>query len=99
MASVTLAPSGEVVEADEGETLLSVILRAVPGFNHKCEGKAECGSCHIYLLEGRKGVSKTTREENAKLDALVGVSSKSRLACQSKILGTENVKIEILSFV
>lgn len=99
MASVTLAPSGEVVEANEGETLLSVILRAVPGFNHKCEGKAECGSCHIYLLEGRKGVSKTTREENAKLDALVGVSSKSRLACQSKILGTENVKIEILSFV
>ena len=99
MASVTLAPSGEVVEANEGETLLSVILRAIPGFTHKCEGKAECGSCHVFLLEGRKGVSKTTREENAKLDALVGVSSKSRLACQSKILGTENVKIEILSFV
>jgi 2Fe-2S ferredoxin len=99
MASVTLAPSGEVVEANEGETLLSVILRAIPGFNHKCEGKAQCGSCHIFVLEGRKGVSKTTREENSKLDELVGVGSKSRLACQSRILGTENVKVEILSFV
>ena len=47
VASVTLAPSGTVVEANEGETLLSVILKAIPGFPHKCEGKAQCGSCHI----------------------------------------------------
>ncbi len=88
-----------MVEANEGETLLSVILKAIPGFPHKCEGNAKCGSCHISLLEGRKGVSKTTRDENAKLDEIVGVGSKSRLACQASILGTENVKVEILSFV
>jgi 2Fe-2S ferredoxin len=99
MASVTLTPSGQVVEANEGESLLSVILKAVPGFSHKCDGKAQCGSCHIFVHEGRKGLTRTTREENAKLDELVGVSSKSRLACQSSILGTENVKVEILSFV
>jgi ferredoxin, 2Fe-2S len=99
MASVTLTPSGQVVEANEGESLLSVILKAVPGFSHTCDGKAQCGSCHIFVHEGRKGLTKTTRDENAKLDALVGVSSKSRLACQSSILGTENIKVEILSFV
>jgi len=97
MVSVTLAPSGQVVEANEGETLLSVILKAIPTFLHKCGGEAKCGSCHISLLEGRKGVSKTTKEENARLDEIVGVGSKSRLACQSKVLGTENIKVEILT--
>jgi 2Fe-2S ferredoxin len=97
MVSVTLAPSGQVVEANEGETLLSVILKAIPGFLHKCEGNAKCGSCHISVLEGRKGVTKTTKDENAKLDEIVGVGSKSRLACQTSVLGTENIKVEILS--
>ena len=35
---------------------------------------------------------------NEKLDAVVGVGSKSRLACQA-ILGDEDVTVEVLSFV
>nr|WP_147073467.1 2Fe-2S iron-sulfur cluster-binding protein [Sulfuriferula plumbiphila] len=50
----------------------------------------ECGSCHIYVKEGRKSLSKTRRAENEKLDSIVGVSSSSRLACQATI-GSENV--------
>jgi ferredoxin, 2Fe-2S len=99
MSLVTFAPSGKELEIAEGTTLLAAILEMDPAFPHKCEGNAKCGSCHIYVLEGRKGVSKTTREENEKLDSIVGVSSKSRLACQAKVLGTENIKVEILSFV
>jgi 2Fe-2S ferredoxin len=99
MSLVTLAPSGKSIDVAEGTTLLSAILQADPEFPHKCDGNAQCGSCHIFVLEGRKGVTKTTREENEKLDAIVGVGSKSRLACQAKVLGTENIKIEILSFV
>jgi ferredoxin, 2Fe-2S len=99
MSLVTLAPSGKSVDVAEGATLLSAILEAMPEFSHKCEGNAQCGSCHIVVLEGRKGISKITREENEKLDTIVGVGSKSRLACQAKVLGTENIKVEILSFV
>jgi ferredoxin, 2Fe-2S len=99
MSLVTLAPSGKTVEAPEGMTLLAAILEAEPTFPHKCEGNAKCGSCHIFILEGRKGISKIAREENEMLDSLVGVGSKSRLACQAKVLGTENIKVEILSFV
>jgi ferredoxin, 2Fe-2S len=99
MSLVTLAPSGKSVDVAEGTTLLAAILQVDPDFPHKCEGNAQCGSCHIFVVEGRKGVSKTTREENEKLDSIVGVGSKSRLACQAKVLGTENVKVEILSFV
>jgi len=98
MTTVTIFPSGKTVEAGEGATLLEIILSAGEGINHKCDGKAECGSCHIFVQEGRKGVSKISREENEKLDTIVGVGSKSRLACQTKVLGTENIKVELLGF-
>ena len=77
---------------------LAAILAADETVSHKCEGKAACGTCHIYVHEGRKGLTKIAREENDKLDMIVGVGSKSRLACQAKVLGTENIKIELLGF-
>jgi 2Fe-2S ferredoxin len=96
MSLVTLTPSGKTAEAAVGMSILEAILLADPDFPHKCGGNAKCGSCHVFVLEGRKGVSKVTREENEKLDELVGVGSKSRLACQAKVLGTEDIKVEIL---
>jgi 2Fe-2S ferredoxin len=97
MSLVTVMPSGKTFEAAEGMTLLAVILETDPNFVHKCGGNAKCGSCHISLLEGRKGVSKIGKEENELLDTTVGVGSKSRFACQAKVLGTENIKIEYVS--
>jgi 2Fe-2S ferredoxin len=91
-------PSGKTIEAVEGTTLLAAILSAELALNHKCEGNANCGTCHIFVHEGRKGLSKIGREENERLDTIVGVGSKSRLACQAKVLGTENIKVEILDF-
>ena len=63
----------------------------------KC-GEAKCGACHVAINEGRKSLSKIQRAENEMLDTIVGVSSKSRLACQAQ-MGEENVTVEILSFV
>jgi len=54
------------------------------------------GACHIFVAEGRKGVSKMTAAENGKLDTIVGIGSKSRLACQVTVLGTEPVTVEVL---
>ncbi len=98
MSILTIMPSGKTVEVTEGMTLLAAILGAEVAVNHKCEGKADCGTCHIFVHEGRKGLSKVAREENERLDSIVGVGSKSRLACQAKVLGTENIKIELLGF-
>ncbi len=98
MTTVTIMPSGKTVEAGEGTSLLSIILGTDQKIQHNCDGKATCGTCHIFVLEGRKGVSKITREENEKLDSIVGVGSKSRLACQATLLGTEDVTVEVLSF-
>lgn len=98
MSLITIMPSGKTVEAGEGMTLLEALLLAGENVGHKCDGKAACGTCHIYVQEGRKGVSKIAREENERLDTIVGIGSKSRLACQTKVLGTENITVEVLSF-
>jgi ferredoxin, 2Fe-2S len=98
MTTLTIMPSGQTIEVSEGMTILAALLGAEVAIQHKCEGQAKCGSCHIFLQEGRKGVSKVGKLENEKLDSIVGVGSKSRLACQATILGTENVKIELLGF-
>lgn len=98
MSIVTIMPSGKAIDVAAGVTLLEAIRAAEVEFTQACGGKTGCSSCHIFVQEGRKGLSKIAREENEKLDAIVGVGSKSRLACQATVLGTENVKIELLSF-
>jgi 2Fe-2S ferredoxin len=98
MSIVTIQPSGKTFEAEIGKTLLEVILAAGEDIPHKCDGNAECGSCHIFLQSGRKSVSKVQGVENQKLDTIVGVGSKSRLACQARIIGDEDITIELLGF-
>ena len=98
MPMLTIQNSGKTIEVETGKSLLAALLSAGESILHKCESKAECGSCHIYVKEGRKTLSKTQRAENEKLDTIVGVSSNSRLACQA-LIGTENITVELLGFV
>lgn len=98
MPNLTILPSGKTIDVAAGTTILNAVLAAGETISRKCEGKAECGSCHVFVQEGRKSLSKAQRLENDKLDSLVGVSSKSRLACQA-VLGNEPVTVELLGFV
>jgi 2Fe-2S ferredoxin len=97
MPTVTIQPSGKTYEAAVGSTILAAIMAAGESIPHKCEGKGECGSCHIFVQEGRKTISKIQRVENEKLDTIPGVGSKSLLACQA-LLGEENITVELLGF-
>jgi 2Fe-2S ferredoxin len=97
MPILTILPSGKTIDAAEGSSILAALLAAEEIIAHKCDGDAKCGSCHIFVHDGRKTVSRMQREENEKLDTIIGIGSKSRLACQTK-LGSENVTIELLSF-
>lgn len=96
MTTLTIMPSGATAEVAEGTNLLQAILAAGQELVSKCGGQAKCGACHVFITGGRKGVSKLTPAENAKLDTLVGVGAKSRLACQVTVLGTEPVTVELL---
>lgn len=97
MPVVTIKPSGKTIDVARDTTLLSAVLSAGDTIVSKCNGDAQCGACHIFVLEGRKSISKVTSAENAKLDSIVGVGSKSRLACQARV-GDEDVTIELLGF-
>ena len=99
MSTITIMPVGKTVEAGEGTTLLAAIRSADAAFMPEFdESKKDASPWHLFVQEGRKGLSKTTREENEKLDAIVGVGSKSRLACYATVLGTEDIKVELLGF-
>lgn len=95
MTTLTLQPSGRTLEVPSGTQLLKAIVDAGEQILIKCGGNASCGACHVFITEGRKGINRLTPGENAKLDEMVGVSSKSRLACQV-VIGTEPVTVELL---
>jgi len=97
MPVITIKPAGVTVEVAAGSTLLEAVLASGHAIGHKCDGNAECGTCHIFVHEGRKGLSKMQPSENARLDSIVGVGSKSRLACQA-MLKNEDVTVELLGF-
>ena len=96
MSTLTLLPGGIVAPIEPGSNLLQAILAAGGKLVSKCGGDAKCGACHVFVTEGRKGLSKMTPVEDAKLDSIIGVGSKSRLACQASLLGTEAVTVELL---
>lgn len=75
MTQLTVKPSGKTYDVAAGQSILAALLAAGETVNHKCEGKAQCGSCHIFVLEGRKGISKLAALENSMLDTIVGVGS------------------------
>ena len=96
MSTLTIQPAGLTAEIVAGANLLHAILAAGGKIATQCGEQAKCGACHLFVTEGRKGISKMTPLENSKLDSLIGVSGKSRLACQCELLGTESVSDELL---
>ncbi len=96
MSTLTIQPAGIVTEVVAGTNLLHAILAAGGKLATKCGEQAKCGACHLFVVEGRKGLSRIAAQEDAKLDTLVGIGSKSRLACQATVLGTEAVTVELL---
>ena len=98
MTTLTVLPSGKTYDVAAGTTIMKALLAAGEAIAQKCGGNANCGSCHIFVTEGRKTISRIQKQENDKLDTLVGVGSKSRLACQA-VLGEEPVTVELLTFV
>lgn len=97
MPTLTVLPSGKTTRVEPGTTLLIAVRAAGERLEATCTETSCTGQCHVFVPEGRKTLSKATREENAKLDTIVGVGSKSRLGCQAR-LGSEDVTVELLGF-
>ena len=96
MTTLTVHPSGKTYEVAAGTTLLKALQSVGEPIKTKCDGEAKCDACHVFVTAGRKTLSKIKPAENEKLDAMVGISSNSRLACQA-VLGEEPVTVELIS--
>lgn len=97
MPTLTVLPGGQTATVSAGTRLLDAVRAAGATLKASCT-ETECsGQCHVFVPVGKKSLSKTLREENEKLDTIVGVGSKSRLACQARV-GEEDVSVELLGF-
>lgn len=96
MPTLTVMPGGQTAQIETGTTLLAGIEKAGAPLKHQCTDTECSGLCHVFVPVGKKSLSKTQRAENEMLDTIVGVGSKSRLACQARI-GEEDVAVELLT--
>lgn len=95
LTTLTVMPSGKSYQVAAGTTLLKALQSVGEPIFSKCGGEAKCEACHVFVTAGRKTLSRIQPLENQKLDAMVGVSSASRLACQA-ILGQDAVTVEFV---
>jgi 2Fe-2S ferredoxin len=96
MPTITIKPTGQTQEAAEGSKLIDALHAAGIPMECTCNApKPKFDACHIFLLEGKKGLAKMSAAEADHLDRMIGVGSKSRFACEV-VLGTEPLTIELL---
>jgi 2Fe-2S ferredoxin len=93
VVTVTFLPTGRAVEVEPGTPLLVAAEKAGVEVEHNCGGVATCGNCHVVVREGWEALPPATEDEEDGLDAAVGLTPRSRLACQLKV--TADLTVEI----
>lgn len=95
MPKITFLPSGKTVEANVGETLLDVALSNQISIQHACGGFCACTTCHCEIESEsvEDSLDLPQEDELERLEILDDRTTKSRLACQSKVRGDLTVRI------
>ena len=83
---VTLKPSGEVVEVEEGKNLLACLREQNVYIKSSCGGHATCSDCIIKVVSGEDYITPPPFNE-LKLLGNVFHITKERLACQTCVTG------------
>lgn len=78
--NIEFQPIGKRIQAEAGENLLEILLRAGIDITSICSGKGTCGRCIVEQIKGSFNPSSATELE--KLGKL-GLTSPFRLACQA----------------
>jgi 2Fe-2S ferredoxin len=89
---VTLKPSGEVVEVEEGKNLLVALREQNIYIKSSCGGHATCTDCIIKIVSGEDYITPPPFEE-LKLLGNVFHITKERLACQTCLTGDVTIDI------
>lgn len=89
---VTLRPSGNIVEIEEGKNLLEALRSNDVYIKSTCGGVATCSDCIIKIVSGEDYITPPPFEE-LKLLGNVFHITRERLACQVKLLGDVTIDI------
>lgn len=105
---VTFKPENKTVEFPMGSlpydghglpmSLLDIAENYDIFLDHACGGVCACTTCHLHVLEGRKGLSEAEDLELDRLDLAPGLQLNSRLGCQAVIEKPGTYVIEIPSW-
>lgn len=80
-----LCPQGDVIEANNGETVCDALLRSGIEIEHACEMSCACTTCHIIVREGFDSLEESDELEDDMLDKAWGLEPFSRLSCQAEV--------------
>lgn len=95
MPKVTFQSEGASFAASKGESILEVAVAHGMPLEHNCGGFCACTTCHVLVEEGADQLSEMGEDEEDRLDMADGLTLKSRLACQSVLVGDGEVVVTI----
>ncbi len=94
MKRLTLHPLNEPVDVETRSCLLDALLAKELNVPMACGGNGLCATCHVFVKEGKEGLTARTERERRTLSFISGTNEDSRLACQCRVVG-DGVKVEI----
>ncbi len=89
---VTVKPSGEVLEIEEGKSVLELLREKNIYIKSSCGGHATCTDCIVKIVSGEDNLSPSPFPE-LKLLGNVFHITKERLACQLSVTGDITIDI------
>ena len=78
---------GAKLEARAGGTLLAAAMKNGIRVMHACGAQTLCGTCRVKVTEGAENLTAKSFKERLSLRYHLSVSSRTRLACQARVLG------------
>ena len=84
---------GKELNVIAGITVLDAALDNNIEIDHNCGGNCACSTCQIIVETGMKNLSPMRDDEADMLEDAPGRTSRSRLACQSQVMGDIIIQI------
>ena len=94
MPHASLCPEGREFEVESGTNLCRALLDQGIAIEHACELSCACTTCHIIVRQGFGSLKPSEEAEDDLLDRAWGLTSVSRLSCQS-VMAKQDLAIEI----
>ncbi|MGH7283618.1 MAG: 2Fe-2S iron-sulfur cluster-binding protein [Polyangiaceae bacterium] len=94
VAKLRVQGSDAIIDAHEGEDLLTTLQAHDVPIATSCGGVATCGTCRIVVIRGAENLTPIRPQELVHLGNVAKITGQ-RLACQSKICGDGEIVIDI----